>query len=36
MMLQQSRIHFRGTAAELMASEDPYLREFLSMTLPPW
>ena len=36
MMLQQSRIHFRGTAAELMASEDPYLREFLYMTLPPW
>lgn len=36
MMLHQSRIHFRGTAAELMASEDPYLREFLYMTLPPW
>ena len=36
MMLHQSRIHFRGTAAELQASEDPYLREFLYMTLPPW
>ena len=36
MMLHQSRIHVRGTAAELMASEDPYLREFLYRTLPPW
>ena len=36
MMLHQSRISFRGTAAELKASEDPYLREFLYMTLPPW
>lgn len=36
MMLQKGRIHFRGTAAELQASEDPYLREFMYMTLPPW
>jgi phospholipid/cholesterol/gamma-HCH transport system ATP-binding protein len=36
MMLHEARIHFRGTAAELMASEDKYLREFLYMTLPPW
>ena len=36
MMLHQGRIHFRGTAAELQASEDPYLREFMYMTLPPW
>jgi phospholipid/cholesterol/gamma-HCH transport system ATP-binding protein len=36
MVLQKGRIHFRGTATELMASEDEYLREFLYMTLPPW
>ena len=36
MLLQKGRIHFRGTAADLMASEDEYLREFLYMTLPPW
>ncbi len=35
-LLQDAQIRFRGTAAELMASEDPYLREFLYMTLPPW
>lgn len=36
LLLQQGRIRFRGTAAELLASEDAYLREFLYMTLPPW
>ena len=36
MVLRQGSIHFRGTAAELMASPDEYLREFLYMTLPPW
>jgi phospholipid/cholesterol/gamma-HCH transport system ATP-binding protein len=36
MVLHQGRTHFQGTAAELLASEDPYLREFLFMTLPPW
>jgi phospholipid/cholesterol/gamma-HCH transport system ATP-binding protein len=36
MVLHDGRIRFRGTAAELMASEDEYLREFLYMTLPPW
>lgn len=36
MLLHDGRIHFRGTAAELMASQDTYLREFLYMTLPPW
>jgi phospholipid/cholesterol/gamma-HCH transport system ATP-binding protein len=36
MVLHQGRLHFQGTAAELLASEDPYLREFLFMTLPPW
>jgi phospholipid/cholesterol/gamma-HCH transport system ATP-binding protein len=29
-MLKEGRIHFEGTAAELRASKDPYLREFLS------
>ena len=36
MLLYEGQIHFRGTAAELMASKDTYLREFLYMTLPPW
>jgi phospholipid/cholesterol/gamma-HCH transport system ATP-binding protein len=36
MVLRDARIHFRGTAAELKASDDAYLREFLYMTLPPW
>lgn len=36
LLLNDGRIQFRGTAAELMSSEDDYLREFLYMTLPPW
>jgi phospholipid/cholesterol/gamma-HCH transport system ATP-binding protein len=36
MVLHRGRIQFTGTAAELRASPDPYLREFLFMTLPPW
>jgi ABC-type transporter Mla maintaining outer membrane lipid asymmetry ATPase subunit MlaF len=36
MMLHQARIRFRGTAAELLAADDAYLREFLYRTLPPW
>ncbi len=36
MLLRQGQIQFRGTASELMASQDEYLREFLYMTLPPW
>ena len=36
MVLHNGRIHFQGNAAELLASEDPYLREFLFRTLPPW
>jgi phospholipid/cholesterol/gamma-HCH transport system ATP-binding protein len=35
-VLHNTRIHFQGTASELMESEDPYLRQFLYMTLPPW
>jgi phospholipid/cholesterol/gamma-HCH transport system ATP-binding protein len=36
MVLHDGRIQFRGTASELRASREPYLREFLFMTLPPW
>ena len=36
MVLHDAQICFEGTAAELRASQDPYLREFLFMTLPPW
>jgi phospholipid/cholesterol/gamma-HCH transport system ATP-binding protein len=36
MVLNDGRIRFEGSAAELTASTDPYLREFLFMTLPPW
>jgi phospholipid/cholesterol/gamma-HCH transport system ATP-binding protein len=36
LVLHQGRIHFEGSGAELLASEDPYLKEFLFMTLPPW
>ena len=36
MLLRDSRIHFQGSSTELLASEDPYLKEFLYMTQPPW
>lgn len=36
MVLHEGRIYFEGTADELLAREDPYLRDFLFMTLPPW
>ena len=36
MVLHDGRIHFEGTAAELLSSQDPYLQHFLHMTLPPW
>ena len=36
MVLHEGRIYFEGSGAELLASEDPYLKEFLFMTLPPW
>jgi phospholipid/cholesterol/gamma-HCH transport system ATP-binding protein len=36
MVLHEARIHFEGTAAELLASKDRYLRQFLFRTLPPW
>jgi phospholipid/cholesterol/gamma-HCH transport system ATP-binding protein len=36
MVLHDGCISFEGSGAELLASPDPYLREFLHMTLPPW
>jgi phospholipid/cholesterol/gamma-HCH transport system ATP-binding protein len=36
MVLHQGRIHFEGSAAALLASEDRYLKSFLFATLPPW
>ena len=36
MVLHEGDICFQGTPAELLASHDAYLREFLFMTLPPW
>ena len=36
MVLHDARLHFEGSGAELLASRDSYLREFLFMTLPPW
>ena len=36
MVLHEGRIYFEGTAAELLASRDEYLRHFLFKALPPW
>jgi len=36
MVLHEGGITFQGSADELLASQDAYLREFLFMTLPPW
>jgi ABC-type transporter Mla maintaining outer membrane lipid asymmetry ATPase subunit MlaF len=36
MVLHDGRIHFEGDSVELLASTDPYLKEFLYNTLPPW
>jgi phospholipid/cholesterol/gamma-HCH transport system ATP-binding protein len=35
-VLHEGRILFEGNVAELLSSQDSYLREFLFMTLPPW
>jgi phospholipid/cholesterol/gamma-HCH transport system ATP-binding protein len=35
-VLHEGRIHFDGSAAELLASQDAYLKEFLYRTRPPW
>jgi len=36
MVLHEGRIIFEGNGAELLASQDSYLKDFLFMTLPPW
>jgi phospholipid/cholesterol/gamma-HCH transport system ATP-binding protein len=36
LVLHEGTIFFQGSAAELLADKDAYLREFLFMTLPPW
>jgi phospholipid/cholesterol/gamma-HCH transport system ATP-binding protein len=36
MVLHEGNIKFHGTAAELLATKDPYLQRFLYRTLPPW
>lgn len=36
MVLHGGRIHFSGSASELLAHDDPFMKEFLFRTLPPW
>ncbi len=36
MVLHEGRFVFEGRAADLLASEDAFLKEFLFKTLPPW
>lgn len=36
LVLHEGRIFYEGTMQELLASKDPYIQEFLFMTLPPW
>jgi len=36
MVLHDGVIRFEGTGAELLASQDDYLKDLLFMTLPPW
>ena len=36
MVLHEGAILFQGNAAELLAANDPYLKEYLYKTLPPW
>ncbi len=36
MVLHEGRFIFQGRAADLLASDDAYLKEFLFKTLPPW
>jgi phospholipid/cholesterol/gamma-HCH transport system ATP-binding protein len=35
-VLHDGHIRFEGTGDQLLASADPYLKELLFMTLPPW
>jgi phospholipid/cholesterol/gamma-HCH transport system ATP-binding protein len=36
MVLHEGRMHFEGNVDALLSSPDPYLREYLLDTLPPW
>lgn len=36
LVLHDGRIQFEGSGEELFAAKDPFLKEFLHMTLPPW
>jgi len=36
LVLHDERIYFEGSLQALLTSDDPYLKEFLFMTLPPW
>ncbi len=36
MVLHEGQLLFEGTATELLSSPDPFLKEFLFKTLPPW
>jgi phospholipid/cholesterol/gamma-HCH transport system ATP-binding protein len=36
MLLAKGRIHVQASAAELFSSRDPFVKEYLEKTLPPW
>lgn len=36
LVLYEGRIHFEGSASDLLATKDRYVRELMEMTLPPW
>ena len=36
MLLRDGEIRFTGSAAEIIATPDPYVKEYLLNTLPPW
>ena len=36
MLLHEGRIHVQGSAASMLGSTDPFVREYFLKTLPPW
>jgi hypothetical protein len=36
LVLYEGRIHFEGSASDLLATDDAYVRELMELTLPPW
>jgi phospholipid/cholesterol/gamma-HCH transport system ATP-binding protein len=36
MLLHQGRIHLQASAQKLFSSDDPFVKEYLYKTLPPW